>query len=319
MSDSKNLAKILGIKYPFIQGAMADIADGKFAAAASNAGAMGIIASGGLTTEGLEENIEIARSLTDKPFGVNVMLKLPNVDEVAELVTRMKVPFLTTGAGNPGKYMEMWKEAGIKVFPVVPSVALAQRMENAGADGVIAEGTESGGHVGELATMPLVKQVVDAVSIPVVAAGGIASGEQFIAALALGACGAQLGTCLLVSEECPVHQSYKEAVIKAKDIDTVVTGRFAGSPVRQLKNHMSRAYLKDEKAGQSREELGHYMIGALRRAVEQGDVRDGSVIAGQVAGQVKEIKPIAQIFEDIYSGGRDAYANLQAMYADIYE
>ena len=313
-----NLAQILGIKYPFIQGGMANISNGEFAAACSNAGGLGIIASGGLDTEGLEANIAKAKSLTDKPFGVNIMLKHPQLDEIAQLVADAEVPVLTTGAGNPAKFMDMWKAKNIKVFPVVPSVALAQRMQKSGADGVIAEGTESGGHVGEMTTMALVPQVVDGVDIPVIAAGGIASGQQLIAALSLGACGVQLGTCLLVSEECPVHVNYKQAVIKAGDIDTVVTGRFAGSPVRQLKNHMSRAYLKDEKTGQTREELGHYMLGALRKAVNDGDTRDGSLIAGQVAGMLTEIKPVAQIFDELWQSGITAKQQLDASYANIY-
>lgn len=315
----KNLAQILGIKYPFIQGGMANISDGRFAAAVSNAGGMGVIASGGMDVDQLGANIELARSLTDKPFGVNVMLKHPQLDEVAHLVAQLKVPFLTTGAGNPAKYMDEWKAAGIIVFPVIPSVALAQRVEKYGADGVIAEGTESGGHVGEMTTMALVPQVVEGVNVPVVAAGGIASGQQLVAALALGACGVQLGTCLLVSEECPIHDNYKQAVIKASDTDTVVTGRMAGSPVRQLKNHMARSYLKDEKAGQTREDLGHYMIGALRKAVNDGDTRDGSLIAGQVAGMLHEVRPVAQILDELYASARDAKAQLDGMYGSIYE
>jgi enoyl-[acyl-carrier protein] reductase II len=314
----RNLADILGIKYPFIQGAMANVSDGRFAAAASNAGAMGVIASGAMTPAELADNIDLARSLTDKPFGVNIMLKNPCCDEMAELVAEKRVSFVTTGAGNPGKYMERWKDAGITVFPVVASTALARRMVNSGADGVIAEGTESGGHVGEMATMALVPQVVDMVDVPVVAAGGIADGRQFLAALALGACGAQIGTCLLVSAECPIHENYKEALLKASDSDTIVTGRFAGSPVRQLKNHMSRSYLKDEKSGQSREELGHYMIGALRRAARDGDVRDGSVLSGQVAGMLHEVKPLEQIFSEIYAGADAAYSELGGTLDEMY-
>lgn len=314
----KSLADILGIKYPFIQGAMANISDGKFAAAASNAGAMGIIASGSMTAEQIGEQIEICRGLTDKPFGVNIMLKNPDVDAIAEIVAKMKVPFLTTGAGNPGKYIEMWKAADILVYPVVPSVLLAQRMVKSGADGVIAEGTESGGHVGEMTTMAMVPQVVAGVDVPVVAAGGIASGEQLVAAFALGACGAQIGTALLVSEECPIHENYKQAILDAKDTDTLVTGRFAGSPVRQLKNHMSRAYLKDEKTGATREDLGHFMIGALRKAVVEGDTKEGSLIAGQVSGQLHEVKPLAQIFEDLYESGKTAANALQERLEGVY-
>ncbi|MGI6220914.1 MAG: nitronate monooxygenase [Coriobacteriales bacterium] len=308
----KSLANLLDIKYPFIQGGMANISNGAFAAAVSEAGAMGVIASGGFDVDGLREQISVARSITDKPFGINLMLKHPQVDEVAELIAAERIPFITTGAGNPAKYVEMWKDAGSLVFPVVPSTALAQRMVKSGVDGVIAEGTESGGHVGEMTTMALVPQVVAGLGpdVPVVAAGGIASGAQFIAALALGACGAQVGTCLLVSEECPIHDNYKQAIIEASDTDTLVTGRFAGSPVRQLKNHMSRAYLKEEKTGATREDLGHFMIGALRRAVYEGDTRDGSLIAGQVAGQLKEVRPLAAIFEDLYGQARAAIAQL---------
>lgn len=307
-----SLNDLLGIKYPFIQGGMANISNGAFAAAVSEAGAMGVIASGGFDLDGLREQISIARSITDKPFGINLMLKHPQADEVAELIAAERIPFVTTGAGNPSKYVAMWKDAGSLVFPVIPSTALAQRMVRSGVDGVIAEGTESGGHVGEMTTMALVPQVVEGVGpdVPVVAAGGIASGAQFIAALALGACGAQLGTCLLVSEECPIHDNYKQAIIDASDTDTLVTGRFAGSPVRQLKNHMSRAYHKEEKTGATREDLGHFMIGALRRAVFDGDTRDGSLIAGQVAGQLKEVRSLADIFEDLHGQARSAIAQL---------
>ncbi len=318
MSEKKNLAQLLGTKYPFMQGAMANISNGEFAAAMSNAGALGIIASGGMDVETLEANIAKCRELTSKPFGVNVMMKHPQVADVCDLVAQSGVDVVTTGAGNPGPYIDRWKEAGIKVIPVVPSVALAVRVERAGADAVVAEGTESGGHVGEMATMAMVPQIVDAVQIPVVAAGGIASGRQFVAALALGAVGAQLGTCLLVSEECPIHPNYKQAILDAKDCDTAVTGRFAGSPVRQLKNHMARAYLKDEKQGMSREDLGHYMIGALRKAVIDGDTRDGSLISGQVAGMLHEIRPAAQIFEEIYRDALGARSELDAMMASIY-
>lgn len=314
----KNLAQILGTRYPIIQGAMANISDGRFAAAASNAGALGVIASGAMTPDELAESIKLARSLTDQPFGVNIMLKSPYAAQMADVVADSRVPFVTTGAGSPGAYVERWKQAGITVFPVVSSTALARRMVSCGVDGVIAEGTESGGHVGEMATMALVPQVADAVEVPVVAAGGIASGRQMVAALALGACGVQLGTCLLVSEECPVHDNYKQALLAASDSDTVVTGRFSGSPVRQLKNHMARAYLKDEKSGQTRDELGHYMIGAMRRAVREGDVRDGSVLTGQVAGMLHDIKPLSKILEQLYQETLDAYGALTGRLAGIY-
>lgn len=296
------LNKLLGIEFPFIQGGMANIATGEFASAVSNAGGLGLIGAGGMTVDMLRENIDKCKSLTDKPFGVNIMLMNPQADEMAKLIVEEKVKVVTTGAGNPGKYMNMWKEAGVKVFPVVASVALAKRLVSSGADGVIAEGTESGGHVGELTTMTLVPQVVAAVDVPVIAAGGIASGSQLLAAFSLGAVGVQLGTCLLVSEECPIHDNYKQAVIKASDIDTIVTGRIAGVPVRILKNKMAREYVKQEKAGVDKMELEKYTLGSLRRAVFEGDVMMGSLMAGQVSGQLTEIKPIRKIFEELYSG-----------------
>ena len=230
------------------------------------------------------------------------MLMHPAAEEMADIVARERVPVVTTGAGNPAKFMARWKEAGCLVFPVVPSVALAQRMERLGADGVIPEGTESGGHVGELTTMALVPQVVEAVSIPVIAAGGIASGRQLLAAIALGAAGVQIGTCLLVSEECPIHPAYKEAVQKAGDTDTVVTGRISGIPVRVLKNKMAREYVKREKAGADKMELEQYTLGALRKAVFDGDVQTGSLMAGQVAGQCREIRPVAEILRGLWEG-----------------
>ncbi len=296
-----DIRDIIKTKYPIIQGGMANIATGEFAAAISNAGGLGLIAAGGMKPEQLRENIDRARELTDKPFGVNIMLMHPQVDELMEIVIEKKVPVVTTGAGNPGKYVPALKEAGIKVMPVVASVALAQRMERLGVDAVIAEGTESGGHVGEMTTMALVPQVVDGVSIPVVAAGGIASGRQMLAAYALGACGVQVGTCLLVSEECPVHQNYKQAVLDASDSDTIVTGRIGGTPVRVLKNRMAREYVRQERAGASKEELEVYTLGSLRKAVFDGNVKEGSLMAGQVAGQLHEIRPAAVILEEMYT------------------
>ena len=296
-----DIRDIIKTKYPIIQGGMANIATGEFAAAISNAGGLGLIAAGGMKPEQLRENIDRARELTDKPFGVNIMLMHPQVDELMEIVIEKKVPVVTTGAGNPGKYVPALKEAGIKVMPVVASVALAQRMERLGVDAVIAEGTESGGHVGEMTTMALVPQVVDGVSIPVVAAGGIASGRQMLAAYALGACGVQVGTCLLVSEECPVHQNYKQAVLDASDSDTIVTGRIGGTPVRVLKNRMAREYVRQERAGATKEELEVYTLGSLRKAVFDGNVKEGSLMAGQVAGQLHEIRPAAVILEEMYT------------------
>ncbi|MGN0298829.1 MAG: nitronate monooxygenase [Lachnospiraceae bacterium] len=294
------LNELLGIKYPFIQGGMANIATGSFAAAVSNAGGLGLVGAGGMSVDMLRENIRLCKSLTDQPFGVNLMLMHPQIDEMAQIVIDEGVKIVTTGAGSPRKYIKAWKEAGIFVMPVIPSVFLAQKMEEAGADAVIAEGTESGGHVGEMTTMALVPQVVDAVSIPVIAAGGIANGRQLAAAFALGACGVQMGTCLLVSQECPVHPAYKEAVLNAKDTDTIVTGRITGTPVRILKNAMAREYVKQEKAGADKMELEKFTLGSLRRAVFEGDVKTGSVMAGQVAGQLNKIQPIKNIFEDMY-------------------
>ena len=295
----KKINEILNIEFPIIQGCMANIATGEFAAAVSNAGGLGLIGAGGMTAETLQENIRKCKELTDKPFGVNIMLMNPDADKMAEIVIEENVPVVTTGAGNPGKYMESWKAAGIKVFPVVSAVALAKRLEAAGADGIIAEGCESGGHIGELTTMALVPQVCDAVDVPVIAAGGIACGRQLAAAFALGACGVQVGTCLLASEECPIHENYKMAVVKAKDNDTIVTGRIGGAPVRILKNPMAREYVKREKEGADLMELEKFTLGSLRRAVVDGDVKTGSLMVGQVSGLVKEIKPVRTILEEM--------------------
>lgn len=291
--------EIFGIKYPFIQGGMANIATGEFAAAVSNAGGLGLIGAGGMTVDSLRENIRKCKELTDKPFGVNVMLMHPDAEKMAKLVIEEGVKIITTGAGDPGRYIVDWKAAGIFVMPVVSSVILARKLEKEGVDAIIAEGTESGGHVGEMTTLTLVPQVVDAVQIPVIAAGGIADGRQLAAVFALGASGVQIGTCLLVSEECPIHPAYKEAVIKAKDNGTVVTGRIAGTPVRILKNQMAREYIKHEKVGADKMELEKLALGSLRRAVFEGDTATGSLMAGQVAGQLREIKPIIQIFQEM--------------------
>ena len=304
------LNQLLGTEFPLIQGGMANIATGKFAAAVSNAGALGLIGAGGMKADQLREEIRICKSLTDKPFGVNIMLMNPDADEMAQIVIDEQIPVVTTGAGNPGKYVPAWKAAGIKVIPVVPAVVLAKRLVAAGVDAVIAEGTESGGHVGEMTTMALVPQVADAVAVPVIAAGGIADGRGLMAAFALGAVGAQLGTCLLASEECPIHENYKAAILKAADSDTTVTGRIAGVPVRILKNRMARQYLKQEKAGADKMELEKYTLGSLRRAVFDGDVDTGSLMAGQVAGMVHEIRPLRAIFEDMMNGAKDCLARL---------
>ncbi|HIQ61806.1 MULTISPECIES: nitronate monooxygenase [unclassified Pseudoflavonifractor] len=296
------LNELLGIEFPLIQGGMANIATGAFAAAVSNAGALGLVGSGGWDAETLRKEIRIAKEHTDKPFGVNLMLMNPHIDDLAKVVVEEGVAVVTTGAGNPGKYVPAWKEAGIRVFPVVAAPILAKRLERLGVDGFIAEGTESGGHVGEMTTMALVPQVVDTVSVPVIAAGGIADGRQLAAAFALGACGAQIGTCLLASEECPIHENYKKAVIKASATDTIVTGRTTGAPVRVLKNKMAREYVRMEKDHLPLEELEKLTLGSLRRAVFDGDVDTGSFMAGQVAGMVHEVRPLRQIFEDLMAG-----------------
>ena len=299
-----NLADLLGTELPIIQGGMANIATGEFAAACSNAGALGLIGAGGMRSgEELRGHIRRCRALTDKPFGVNLMLMNPAADEQAKVVIEEGVRVVTTGAGNPGKYIPAFKAAGIRVIPVVAAVAFAQRFVRAGADAVIAEGTESGGHVGEMTTMALVPQVADAVDVPVIAAGGIGDGRQFAAALSLGACGVQVGTCLLASEECPIHARYKEALLHATDSDTIVTGRSVGGPVRVLKNRMSREYVRLEQQGASLEELEKLTLGGLRRAVFDGDVETGSVMTGQVAGMLHEIRPVREILTQLYADG----------------
>lgn len=294
------LNDITGTKYPIIQGGMANIATGAFAAAVSNAGALGLVASGGMNAKDLQKEIHIAKEMTDKPFGVNLMLMNPDVDAIADMLIEEKVAFITTGAGNPSKYMKGWKAMGAKVFPVVASVALAKLMERAGADAIIAEGGESGGHVGDMTTMTLLPQVVDAVDIPVIAAGGIADGRQMAATYLLGACGVQIGTSLLVAKECPVHDNYKKALIKAKDNATTVTGRAKGAPVRIIKNDMAREYLKLEAGGADKDQLEKITLGSLGRAVRDGDIIRGSVMAGQVCGQLKEIRPVADIIDSLY-------------------
>lgn len=293
------LNQILGTEFPIMQGGMAQVATGAFAAAVSNAGALGIIGTGAMNGEMMRKEIETAKSLTDKPFGVNLMMMNPDVEEMAQIIAEEKPSVVTTGAGNPGKYVKMWKEQGIKVIPVVSSVALAKRLEREGVDAIISEGTESGGHIGELTTMVLLPQVADAVSVPVIGAGGIASGRQMKAAEILGAVGVQIGTVLLGSEECPIHANYKNALIKAKDRATVVTGRSVGVPVRVLKNGMTRDYLELEQSGAGKMELEKFTLGALRRAVHEGDVDRGSLMAGQDASYIKEIRPLRVILEEM--------------------
>lgn len=311
------LNELLNIKYPIIQGAMANIATASFAACVSNSGGLGIIATGSMDAAQTREEIQKCKQLTDQPFGVNVMLMNPYASEIIDVIVEEGVHVVTTGAGNPGPYMAKLKEAAIKVLPVVPSVGLAKRMERAGADALIVEGGESGGHVGEMTTMALVPQVVDAVNIPVIAAGGIGDGRGVMAALSLGAIGVQIGTCLLVANECPIHENYKDAVIKAKDTDTVVTGRSVNTPVRILKNQMAREYLKLEGHFESREELEKLTLGALRKAVQSGDVKTGSVMMGQIAGMVKEKKPMQQILDEMMTSTKQVYANLQKVMEEM--
>ena len=282
------VTRLLGIEVPVIQGGMAWVAEYHLAAAVSNAGGLGLIGAASAPAEWVRDQIRKAKELTDRPFGGNIMLMSPYAEEVAQVVVEEGVKVVTTGAGNPEKYMEMWKKAGVKVIPVVASAALAKRMERCGADAVVAEGCEAGGHIGENTTMCLVPQIVDAVKIPVIAAGGIADGRGMAAAFMLGAKGVQMGTHFIVTDECQVHNAYKERILKAKDIDSRVTGRSTGHPVRALRNDMTKKYLELEKQGASFEELEQLTLGGLRKAVLDGDVKDGSVMAGQIAGLVKE-------------------------------
>ena len=293
------ITKLFEIEYPIIHGGMAWVATAELAAAVSEAGGLGIIGAGGAPASWVKEQIQKVKQKTDKPFGVNLMLMNPEADQIAELIAEEKIEVVTTGAGNPEKYMKMWKEAGVKVVPVVASVALAKRMERAGADAVIAEGTESGGHIGETTTMVLVPQVVDAVSIPVIAAGGIADGRGVAAAFMLGAKAVQMGTIFVAAEESIASDAYKNKIVKAKDIDTKVTGRSTGHPVRVLRNQQSKEYLRLEAEGASFEELEKLTLGGLKKAVVDGDVIHGSVMAGQIAGLVKEIRSCKDIVEGL--------------------
>ena len=298
------VTELLGIEYPIIQGGMAWVAEYHLAAAVSNAGGLGIIGAASAPAEVVREQIRKAKELTDKPFGVNVMLMNPNADEVAKVIVEEGVKVVTTGAGNPAKYMAMWKEAGVKVIPVVASVALAKLMERGGADAVVAEGTESGGHIGSTTTMALVPQVVDAVKIPVIAAGGIADGRGFAASMMLGAEAVQMGTRFCVAEEAITHENYKNRIIKSKDIDSEVTGLSHGHPVRQLRNNMTKEYLKLEKEGVPMEELEYLTLGSLRKAVMDGDTVNGTVMAGQIAAMVKEVQPCKVIIEEIMTDAK---------------
>lgn len=295
------ITEMFGIKYPIIQGGMAWVAEHHLAAAVSQAGGLGLIGGANAPGEAVRDEIRKARALTDKPIGVNVMLLSPHAEDVAKVVVEEGVKVVTTGAGNPEKYMDMWKSAGIKVIPVVASVALARRMEKYGADAVVAEGMESGGHIGEQTTMTLVPQVADAVSIPVIAAGGIGDGRGIAAAFMLGAEAVQIGTRFVVAHESIVHENYKERIIKAKDIDSAVTGRVHGHPVRCLRNQMTREYTKLEQEGKSFEELEYLTLGTLRKAVQEGDVTGGTVMAGQIAGLISKRQSCEEIIEEMMS------------------
>lgn len=296
------VCELLGIEYPIIQGGMAWVATAELAAAVSNAGGLGLIAAGGAPADVVREQIKKARTLTDKPFGVNVMLMSPFADEVMQVILEERPAVVATGAGNPGKYIEDLKSAGIKIMPVIASVAMAKRMEKAGADAIIAEGTEAGGHIGELTTMVLTPQVADAVSIPVISAGGYADSRGTRAAFALGADGIQVGTRFLCATECLAHENYKNAVLKAKDRDAVVTGRSTGAPVRALKNKLTKEYQRLEKEGASFDEIEALGVGGLRRAFQEGDVEMGSLMAGQSAAMVNKIEPCADIIKDFFNG-----------------
>lgn len=304
---------LLEIEYPIIQGGMAWVAEHHLAAAVSEAGGFGLIGAANAPADWVREQIRKTKELTDRPFGVNVMLMSPYADEVARVIAEEGVKAVTTGAGNPEKYMELWKERNIKVIPVVASVALAKRMERCGADAVVAEGCESGGHIGESTTMTLVPQVVDAVDIPVIAAGGIGDGRGIAAAFMLGAKGVQMGTRFVVTKECQVHPAYKERIIRAKDIDTRVTGRSTGHPIRALRNDMTKAYLQKEQEEASTEELELLASGALRRAVQEGDIHNGSLMSGQIAGLIKEEVSCKQLIDTLVSQTKEAL-NRSRMY-----
>lgn len=296
------ITELLGIKYPVIQGGMAWVATAELAAAVSNAGGLGLIAAGGAPADVVREQIKKARTLTDKPFGVNVMMMSPYAEDIMNMLLEEKPAVVATGAGNPSKYIPPLKEAGIKVIPVVASVAVAKKMEKAGADAIVAEGTEAGGHIGEITTMALVPQIAGAVELPVVAAGGIADSRGTLAAFALGAEGIQVGTRFICAEECIAHENYKNAVINAKDRDAVVTGRSQKAPVRALKNKLTKEYERLEKEGASFEEIEALGVGGLRRAFEEGDVEMGSLMAGQSAAMVEKIEPCADIIKDLFAG-----------------
>lgn len=307
------ITRLLGIKYPIFQGGMAWVATHTLAAAVSNAGGLGIIASGSLPGDMIREEIRQVKKLTDKPYGVNIMLMSPYAEDIVDIVCEEGVPVVTTGAGNPGKYIEKLKEHNVKIIPVVPTVSLARRLERQGVDALIAEGTEAGGHIGEITTMALIPQVVDAVEIPVISAGGIADGRGFIAALALGAEGVQIGTRFVCSLEADVHQNFKDQIVKAKDRDALVTGRSTGHPIRVLKNKFSKEYLELEKNGSSLEELGKWSTGRLKASVVNGDVEKGSLMAGQISGLIGEVKTCEAIISDIVNIGSETLDRLSSL------
>ena len=309
----RNISELLGIKYPLIQGGMASIATAELAASVSNAGALGLIGAGGNDGAWVRKEIRKCRKLTHKPFGVNIMLMSPHAKEIAQVVIDEHVSVVTTGAGSPGIFLEKWKAHGIIVIPVVPSVALAVRMERQGVDAIIAEGTEAGGHIGELTTMALIPQVCDAVNIPVIAAGGIADKRGVLAAFALGAKGVQVGTILLATKECPIHDNYKQKIIQARDSDTIVTGRGIGAPVRVLKNKMAIEYIRMAQEGVPLDELEKLTLGSLRRAVVDGNIETGSFMAGQIAGLVKEIKPVQEVISSLFDDVDDYLKKLEVM------
>ena len=293
------LTDMLNIEYPIIQGGMAWVANHKLAAAVSEAGGLGIIGAGSLPGESIREEIRKLKKLTNKPFGVNIMLMSPHAEDIVGIICEEGVPVVTTGAGSPGKYVSKLKEHNVKIIPVVPTVSLARRLEKLGVDALIVEGTEAGGHIGELATMPLVPQVVDKVNIPVIAAGGIADGRGLIAALSLGACGVQMGTRFVCSKETDIHENYKEEIVRAKERDALVVGRNTGHPIRSLKNKYTSEFLRLEKTDMDLMELEKFSIGRLKKAVTSGDIENGSLMAGQISGMIKDIKPCKDIIEDI--------------------
>ncbi|EAE9489052.1 DUF561 domain-containing protein [Listeria monocytogenes] len=305
-----SLTEMLQIKYPILQGAMAQIATYELASAVSNAGGLGIIASGGMSADALRKQIRLCKEKTTKPFAVNIMLMMPNCPELVDVIIEEDVRVVTTGAGTPKPFMEKFKAAGIKVIAVIPSVKIAQKMEEIGVDAVVAEGTEAGGHVGETTTMALVRQVVSAVNIPVIAAGGIADGHGMAAVYALGASGVQIGTLFLVAEECPVPASFKQAVLDATDTSTTVTGRRNGAPVRSIKNPMIQKYVELENENASRDKLEELTLGSLRKAVHEGDVENGSVMAGQICGMLTEIRSTSDIIENLMKESKQVASNL---------